>query len=248
LALLSLSAASVTLAQTQVATSPSATQGATSSESPVNSTAVPKPVPDTPSDKQNQDKRIFGIIPNYRSAPLPNPYVSIGAKEKWSIALQDSIDRGAFALAALAATESFATVNSPSFGRGFPGYAHYFATSYADIAIGNFMTEAVFPVTFHQDPRYFAKLNGSKLSRVGYALEQLVVTHDDHGRRVFNISELGGNLTASAISVAYYPDNRSAGDVLSKWGFQIGIDAAGNVLKEFWPDIRRTLYQKKDKD
>ena len=42
-----------------------------------------------------------------------------------------------------------------------------------------------------------------------------------------------------AISSAYYVNNRTAADAASKFSVQLGIDMAGNILKEFWPDIHR---------
>jgi hypothetical protein len=55
----------------------------------------------------------------------------------------------------------------------------------------------------------------------------------------FNYSEVIGNSTAVAISNAYYADNRTAGDAISKLGVQLGVDMASNILKEFWPDLER---------
>ena len=55
------------------------------------------------------------------------------------------------------------------------------------------------------------------------------------------VSEIFGNAAAVAISNAYYPDGRTAGDNVSRLGVQIGLDAAGNILKEFWPDLHRKL-------
>ena len=34
---------------------------------------------------------------------------------------------------------------------------------------------------------------------------------------------------------------RTAGGNLSRLGVQIGLDTAGNILKEFWPDLHRKL-------
>ena len=31
---------------------------------------------------------------------------------------------------------------------------------------------------------------------------------------------------------------------MSKLGMQIGLDAVGNVLKEFWPDLQRKFSKK----
>jgi hypothetical protein len=59
----------------------------------------------------------------------------------------------------------------------------------------------------------------------------------------FNTSELLGNAVAAGISNAYYPAvNRSFSNTANKWGQQIGLDTAFNIMKEFWPDVRRRLF------
>jgi hypothetical protein len=47
-----------------------------------------------------------------------------------------------------------------------------------------------------------------------------------------------------AISNAYYPDNRNLLDNGTKLLMQVGTDALSQVLKEFWPDIKRGLFHK----
>ena len=74
---------------------------------------------------------------------------------------------------------------------------------------------------------------------------RIFVTHTDAGTHALNISELGGNAAAVAISNAYYVDDRSVGASASKWGVFIGIDMASNIMKEFWPDLQRKLGRKK---
>ncbi|MDR3700838.1 MAG: hypothetical protein P4L56_14430 [Candidatus Sulfopaludibacter sp.] len=190
------------------------------------------------------DKRILGIIPNYRTYPTLLEYKPISAKEKFGIATEDAFDRGTFVLAAEFAGYSQLTKASPSFGQGVEGYSHYFVTSFADWSIGDYMTEAVFPVMLHQDPRYFRRGTGSGPSRLLYAVGQLFWTRTDSGGHMFNFSEIGGNAAAAAISQAYYPENRTAGDAITKLGIQVGMDAASNILKEFWPDLHRKLSRK----
>ncbi len=190
------------------------------------------------------DKRILGIIPNYRTYPSLKEYKPISAKEKFGIATQDAFDRGTFALAAAFAGYSQLTNANPSFGQGIEGYSHYFVTSFADWSIGDYMTEAVFPVMLHQDPRYFRRGTGSGRSRLFYAVGQLVWTRTDSGGHMFNFSEIGGNAAATAISQAYYPENRTAGNAVTKLGIQVGMDAASNIMKEFWPDLHRKLSRR----
>jgi hypothetical protein len=190
------------------------------------------------------DKRIFGIIPNYRTYPILKDYKPITAKEKFSIATQDAFDRGTFVLAAAFAGYSQLTNANPSFGQGVKGYSHYFVTSFADWSIGDYMTEGIFPVAFHQDPRYFRRGTGNGPRRLLYAVGQIFWTRTDSGGHMFNISEIGGNAAGVAIAQSYYPGNRTAGDAVTKLGLQVGMDMASNVMKEFWPDLHRKLTHK----
>jgi hypothetical protein len=199
----------------------------------------------SPQLPEAEHKRILWIIPNYRTFPSLKDYKPLTTAEKFKIAQQDTLDRGTFALAAAFAGLGQLTNANRSFGQGVAGYARYFGTSYADLAIGNYMTEAFYPTLLHQDPRYFRRGTGSGMSRLGYAVKQIFWTHTDSGGTQFNFSEIGGNATASAIATAYYQDNRDAASAASKLGIQIAVDTTGNILKEFWPDITRKLARKK---
>jgi hypothetical protein len=195
-----------------------------------------------------ESKRIFWIIPNYRTAPTLQDYEPLTTGQKFKIASQDGFDRGTFALAALFAGEGQLTNANQSFGQGAAGYGRYFGAAYGDFLIGDYMTEAVFPTLFHQDPRYFRRGTGGGWSRLGYAMGQVFWTHRDSGGTQFNYSEIIGNSTAVAISNAYYVDNRTAADGVSKLGMQLGVDMASNILKEFWPDLERKIRRKHSKD
>jgi len=197
---------------------------------------------------QPEAKRIFGIIPNYRTSASLTDYKPLTPHKKFMIAAQDSFDRGTVVLAAAFAGEGQLTNANQSFGQGTAGYARYFGTAYADLVIGDYMTEAIYPTILHQDPRYFRRGTGSGWSRFGYAVGQIFWTHADTSRGQFNFSEILGNSTAVAISNAYYQDNRDPANAASKLGVQIGVDMAANVLKEFWPDLDRTFFRKHHAD
>jgi hypothetical protein len=64
------------------------------------------------------DKRVFGIIPNYRTFPTLNNYKPITPNEKFKIAMDDSFDRGTVVLAAAFAGEGQLTTSNSSFGQG----------------------------------------------------------------------------------------------------------------------------------
>lgn len=203
---------------------------------------------ETESLTQPESKRIFGIIPNYRTSPSLKNFEPLTPRQKFKIASEDAFDRGTFVLAALFAGERQLTNANRSFGQGAAGYGRYLGTSYGDYAIGDYMTEAIYPVLLHQDPRYFRRGIGSGWSRLGYAMGQIFLTHGDSGKTEFNLSEVIGNSTAVAISNAYYADNRTASDAVSALGTQLGVDMAANVLKEFWPDFERKFSRKHHQD
>ena len=192
-------------------------------------------------DKGGQDKRILGIIPNYRTSPTLKDYSPLSPKQKLKIAADDAFDRGTFALAALFAGDGQLTDATPSFGHGIGGYSRYYAAALTDLVIGDFMTEGVFPVALRQDPRYFRRGTGSGWSRLGYAAGQIFWTHTDSGGSQFNFSEIGGNAAAVGFSDLYYPGRHALSDQASKMSLQIGVDMAANILKEFWPDLDRAF-------
>lgn len=188
---------------------------------------------------EGEDKRIFGVLPNYRTAEKSAEYQPISAKRKLKIATKDSFDYPLFLLAAAYAGLYQLEDAHPEFNQGTKGYLRRLGTSYADQVIGNYLTEGFLPVLFREDPRYFRMSEGTKKSRTAYALTRIFVTHTDSGKATFNFAEVLGNGMAAGIGLSYYPDNRDVHDYLQNWGIQLATDATSQVLKEFWPDVKR---------
>lgn len=134
----------------------------------------------------------------------------------------------------------------PAFGQGAAGYGKRYGAAFADQALGNIMVGAVFPSILKTDPRYFRLGRSGFAHRFAYAADRIFIARKDSGEHMFNIPEFAGNATAIGISNAYYPAaNRSWSSNFSNWGLQMCIDAAGNELKEFWPDIHNRFLKKK---
>ncbi len=205
-------------------------------------------LPSVPVPAPAVDKRIFGVLPNYRTADGTVPFVPITTRRKFYIAAKDSFDYPVYITAALFAGYYQLDNENPSFGQGLKGYAKRLGTSYADQAVGNLMTEAIFPSMLHEDPRYFrvGSGGGSTWHRARYAITRVFVVRTDKGGWTFNFSEWLGNGTTVALSNLYYPaDTRNVSDNVQKLGIQVGTDAFSQVLKEFWPDIKRKISKKK---
>jgi hypothetical protein len=192
----------------------------------------------------HQTKRILWIIPNYRAVSAGTQLPPLSAKTKFVLATQDSFDYSSFIIAGLLAGYGQATNSTPEFQQEASGYARYYWHSFADQAVGNYSTEAIFPAMTREDPRYYTLGSGGFLRRAGYAISRLVITRTDSGGNTFNFSEIGGNLMGAGVSDFYYPaQERTFGRTAAKWGTQIGVDGIGNLLKEFWPDIRHSIFR-----
>src|SRR5215469_1207123 len=211
--------------------------------------ATPQPVAPAPAVQPLEDKRVFGVLPNNRTTEASIPFAAITAKQKVTIAFKDSFDWPVYPTAGLFAALYQIENQNPSFGQGMQGYAKRLVTSYADQLSGNMLTEGFLPAILHEDPRYFRVGAGTKKGRTWYALSRIFVTKTDSGSTTFNFSEWGGNAIAVAMSNAYYPDTRNVSANVQKLLIQCGTDAFSNVLKEFWPDVKRKFFSKnKDKE
>jgi hypothetical protein len=191
-----------------------------------------------------EDKRIFGVVPNNRTTEESLPFEPITASHKMYIASKDSFDWPAYPTAAAFASLYQLENQNPSFGQGMAGYGKRFGTAVGDQIIGNMMTEGIMPSLLREDPRYFRLGTGTGWHRASYALTRILVTKNDSGHKGFNFAEVTGNAIAVAISNAYYPDTRNASDNIQKLAIQLATDAFSNVMKEFWPDVKRAFRKK----
>ena len=181
-----------------------------------------------------QADRLLGVLPNYLTV------------ESGRVGAQTTHD--AFKAASLG---TFDPVVYPMVGvmtlfgsgRG-DSYSVRYGRAFADNAVGNFMTSAVVPSLTGEDSRYYRRGTGGLFSRIAYAASRSAITRTRAGAPTFNISEIGGNAAASALSNLYYsPADRTMNQTLTRWGTQVAWDTLTNELKEFWPDVREKLHR-----
>ena len=210
-----------------------------------------KQAPDSKKDSDEESKgqrgsRVFGVMPNQLTVEGATVVSPISAREKFKLVAQGAFDPYEFVVVGFLAGIGQADNNTTEWGQGAAGYGIRYAADLGDLVIGNFMVGAVMPSLFRQDPRYFQSGKGSFWHRTGYAMSRVVITRGDSGKKEFNISEIGGNAIAGALSSTYHPPNeRTMGEATQTWATQLAVDAIGFELKEFWPDIRRHFTRKK---
>jgi len=206
------------------------------------------PVPPSPSSpistpiSTKAPDRVLGVLPNYRTAEETDIYQPITAGHKFYIGYKDSTDYPIFVMAGALAGLAQLTDQHPAFGQGMVGYSKRLGSSVADQLIGNFMTESIMPSLLREDPRYFRRGHGSILGRTAYAASRILITHTDSGGTSFNFAEVGGNAVSAVIGNAYYPGERRLTDNVQRLGVQLGTDAVSQILKEFWPDLKRKFF------
>jgi hypothetical protein len=180
--------------------------------------------------------RLFGVLPNTSTIEPQTPYARVTTRQSFAFATDDSFDKAVYPFVGVVA---FLGVGQPA-----ESYARRYVTSFADNTVGNYMVTAILPTAFGQDPRYFVRGSGNVFGRIGYAATRSVVTRSRDGRSEFNISEIGGNVSAAMLSNLYYPSGeRSPRTTLARAASQVMWDTISFECKEFWPDIRRTLQQ-----
>jgi hypothetical protein len=235
-------------AQTPATTPPTPDKPADQPSGQANSQDQNRPAQQDPikkEDTKKKDDRMFYVMPNYLTVDSQSQVPPVSWKEKFAMAAKGSFDPYEFTIVGIVAGIRQAENSSPGFGQGAEGYAKRYGAAFADQVDGNIMVGGVFPTILKIDPRYYQLGQGSFMHRFGYAFSRIFIARTDSGKNTFNVPEFAGNATAIAISNFYYPAaDRGALTSLSGWGTQMGIDAFGNELKEFWPDIHRYLQNR----
>ena len=191
--------------------------------------------------------RIFDVLPNYGTVEGAHNLQSLRPGQKFRLATASVFDWAAYPFNGALSAIAQAKDDPPAWGQGWGAYGKRFGSSFADNSIGTYMTVAVFPSLLHEDPRYYQMAKGGFTHRFTYGMSRLFVVHTDSGQTRFNYSESIGNAAAAAMSNIYHPaDDRNAGRNASTFAFLILYDGLANELKEFWPDIRRKVFHKKN--
>ena len=193
--------------------------------------------------------RLFYTLPNFltvQNAQLP----PLTPAQKFKVVARGSFDYVEYFWYGALAGISQAENSEAGYGQGAAGYGQRYGAAIADGTIENFMTAAVLPSLLRQDPRYYELGKGSFWHRTGYAISRIFITPTDSGHMQFNFSEIVGSAMSAGISTySYHPrGDRNLRNTASVWGTQIGYDTVTLVVKEFWPDIRRKIARKRQKE
>jgi hypothetical protein len=184
--------------------------------------------------KVEEQQRVLGVIPNFYVSYSPF-VVPLTTKLKFQLAWKSLINPFTFGITAGIAGIEQANNSFSGYGQGAQGYAKRYGAAYGDLVSGTLIGGAILPSLFKQDPRFFYKGDGSRKSRLLYAIATSVICKGDNGHWQANYSGILGGVAAGGISNLYYPSENRNGAALAFENAAIGIGAtaAGNILQEF---------------
>ncbi|MGA1980856.1 MAG: carboxypeptidase-like regulatory domain-containing protein [Acidobacteriaceae bacterium] len=183
--------------------------------------------------KLEEKQRVLGAIPNFYVVYDQNP-LPLDPRQKSQLALRSLIDPVNLVLNGATAGVQQAT-DTFAWQQGAAGYAKRYAAVFGTDLTSTLLSNAILPILFHQDPRYYYKGTGSIRARAGYAIANAVICKGDNGRWQPNYSGILGGLAASGISNAYYPavNRAGAGLTFENAAIGTGLGAIANLFEEF---------------
>jgi hypothetical protein len=212
----------------------------------------PKDLPDAPVAKQenppqrheNPIHSTIGILQR-RSIFFPDLAASPGPLspvQKFELFAGQSIAPSRLLSSAFGAAIGQADGSLSGYGQGMAGYGKRFGSSLATAASDHFFGSFLLASMLRDDPRYFVTLHGGVGHRIAYSLSRLVVIRTDRGTQAVNWPGLLGPLFAETLANSYLPvKEQTGGRTLQRYGIRIGFVEAGNLAKEYWPTIFRSL-------
>lgn len=167
---------------------------------------------------------------------------ALKVKGKFRLFVQDSLDPVTFLSSGFWAGTDQASDRDPSFGQGAAGYGRRYAANYMDQAQSEFLKVFVYPTIFSEDPRYYRIGRGKASRRLLHAVTHVFVAYRVDGTYMPNYSEWLGTVSSIALSNTYHPGNhRGVRPAAIRLANSVAQDVGFDVLREFWPEISRTL-------
>jgi hypothetical protein len=206
------------------------------------------PAPVIPAPNPYNEARILGVIPDYQTVTESQGHaVPLTSKQKWGLALRETVDPFNIANAFLTAGFSQIGNQTPKYGEGGMAYGERFGAALADFGTQNFFSAGLLASVLHQDPRYFRDAEGHGLvHRILYSVSRVAVTRQDSGATAFNASGIIGMAMGIGASNLYYPSRSIRGSVMAgRIETSLLGSVTGNLMSEFWPDIQKKFFHRK---
>lgn len=122
---------------------------------------------------------------------------------------------------------------------GMEGYGMRFGNRMGRLAIRNAVRLGT-DVAFRLDPRYDRCDCSGFLSRTRHAWKRVIVSRTDSGGQAFAVSNFAGAYVPPMLTDQWYPDRLNTWQHKFESGtWNLGWRGATNMLREFWPEVKR---------
>lgn len=169
---------------------------------------------------------------------------SLGAELPWTPAAEKSYFQHAFGIAsykraAISTVLAEITNNPREWGRTWDGAGKRFASAYGRHLISTSVRYSVATLR-HEDARYFPSAETAFKGRLKHALLGTVrARHEDTGASMFALGRVSGAYAGGFVSRTWMPDRfHTFSSGIRSGTMSLGLDAAMNVMREFWPRKR----------
>jgi len=137
--------------------------------------------------------------------------------------------------------------NTPSeWGQGAAGFGKRLGSAFGKHLVARGIKYPVAKL-FHEEFSYQHSTEKGFGPRLKHALVATVITHKTtNGKQTVAKGELAGAFGSGLVSRLWQPaSTRTVGLGFVSGGITLGVDAGGNVLREFWPEIRHPHSHKR---
>jgi hypothetical protein len=187
---------------------------------------------------------IGGLLSSLQAQDPSDSYVPLDTSEKAKVFGSRIISPHGFAASAFRAGWNHWENSPEEWEQGMEGYSRRLGHKMASKTAKNLIGFAAATV-FREDPRYFPAEGSGFWKRSGHAIADVFTTRKDSGKRSISIWRFAGIYGSQFVSNTWRPaPDSQASDALVRGTISIGFDTAQTVFKEFWPDIRRTLFRR----
>ena len=203
--------------------------------------------PDTGSPAQkSQSVQAPGVIGAFDNGKEPVEFAPMTQPERFRYYVRTTYGLGGILSTAAGAGIHQLTDTPKEWDQGAEGYGRRFGSAYATRIIQGTL-EYGGSLALREDNRYVPSRETGLWNRSKHALVSTLTARNDAGHEHFAYSHVGGAAGAAFISRIWQPHStNTAGDGAVTFGIIMAADAGGNMFKEFWPDVKRHLFRKRN--
>jgi hypothetical protein len=131
-------------------------------------------------------------------------------------------------------------------GQGYHGFWRRTASTVGYDTTRNLFMFTLDSIT-RQDPRYYRAGEGSISSRTRHAFKQTFLGHTDGGKKTLPFVRFAATYGVAFLANSWNPDRLSDNrHAVVRGTVTLAADAGNNIFDEFWPDLKRKFFHRKN--